>query len=253
MKSKKEVNKFMIDNLTDLINPDISLNGSSLSDEDLETKIDELSIKSKNKSIISDYILARDKKKDISNKLEPKEIKIKDITVNTKDFYSWFKEFGNLFENFSELEIKINGVRPEELICVSMQTHSGIIVNGYPQQRVEVIKNPDIYSVLDLKPIDLNFLTNGLFETTQHIEGIHHINSYACKSSLTNFYSILHEESIIPILELPKMKKSSDNYMFFIFDEELPIDDILIKPPDINMISSNYPPFKKIENDFKTN
>ena len=134
-----------------------------------------------------------------------------------------------------------------------MPVHGGTLVNGHPQRRIEFIRNPDKYFILNLEPVSLDFLTKGLFVTTQIVDENNFIISYGIRSSLANFYGIQYDNFVLPVIELPKMKRRSDIYDIFIFDEKISLDELLMLKPDTDMIGYNYPPFKKLdETNFKT-
>ncbi len=258
MEKEQKGDRDMDISLADLIKDNEIESESAIPDEsDITKEINEF-INTNTDDIISDYTLVPEGEneetfyKGFSSEL----LKSKTegfMTLDTINLYDWSKKFLNYLGDVTLLNMKAAGVRTNEMLCVTVPTNSGKDVDGVPERRIEFVRNANIYNVFDIKPENIFFFTNGLFNITYKLGKRQYLISYGTKSGLINFYGVGFKGMIIPILKLEKLKKRDSDFTIQIISSDIITDEIMKTNCNIEMLIYSYKQLSKSADEIKTN
>ncbi len=246
----------MTDNLASLIDDKlVSDVKPDVSDQEIIKDVDEF-IKS-NKgctNIISDFAHVFVEDQTEENMKQTHEIIAPDSTsrLSSINLYDWFQTYVSSFDDITELELKVDGIKSSEILCVAILTNSGTLVDGHPERRIEFIKNVDGYNIFNLTPKRFLFFTNGLFQIVYLLGDNEYIISYGSKSGLINYYARKVEGIYVPLFKMPKMKRKAQDYVVYRFSDKILTDDILKENPNIESFYYRYKKLSDIEEPLST-
>ncbi len=258
MEKDKKGDEDMDMSLADLIRDEEINSEPEIPNESIITEEINKFVNTNTTNIISDYTLVpEDKNQETYYKGFSSELlKSKTegfMTLETLNLYDWTKKYVNHLGDVTLLNMKAAGVRSNEMLCITVPTNSGKDVDGVPERRIEFVRNANTYNVLDIKPVNMFFFTNGLFNITYGIGKKQFLISYGTKSGLINFYGIDYKGMIIPILKLEKLKKRDSDFIIQIISSDILTDEIMKINCNIEMLIYRYKQLSKTTEEIKTN
>ncbi len=152
-----------------------------------------------------------DIKKEVIKQVEVQSI----ITDSSSDeievimLSKWFDENNINFDRVNTLKIRVRGVKPDErLLCSVLDPCNEIDEDGHPIRNLELIKDANIFPVLDLPGYDMDVYGNG-FQIMYAFDEDIILKCYGIKTGLIIIFCLNINNQLIPYNRIKLKKKDS--------------------------------------------
>jgi hypothetical protein len=135
----------------------------------------------------------------------PNEEKIDVIMLS-----DWFEENNENLDRVNRLKIQVRGVQPDErLLCSVLDPKGEIDEDNHPVRHLELIKDSNVFPVLDIPGYDMDVYGNGFQIMYSYNEDIV-LKCYGIKTGLIIVFCIPINNQLIPYKRI-KLKKRDTN------------------------------------------
>lgn len=190
IKIKKENDKEMNENLSQLVQNEILEAPPSFSEDDLILPQEEIV---KVADIIEDVIA------------EPQA-----RTVAITTLANWFEDNCANFENINQVKVLIRGIDPEKTIIMAVKDGSGEKdSDGNDKRMLRVFQDADELPVLNLPAISMDIFNNG-FRIIYSLDDNIFIKTYGLKTGLISVFCYLANDVLVPYAITRSKKKETE-------------------------------------------
>jgi len=121
----------------------------------------------------------------------------------------WFEENNTNFDRVNTLKIRVRGVKPDErLLCSVLDPKNEIDDDGHPIRNLELIKDANVFPVLDLPGYDMDVYGNGFQIMYAYGDDII-LKCYGIKTGLIVVFCLNINNQLIPYNRIKLKKKDS--------------------------------------------
>ena len=135
---------------------------------------------------------------------------VHDQVVNVIMLSEWFEKNNESLEKVNRLKIQVRGVQPDErLVCSVLDPKNIIDEDNHPVRHLELIKDANIFPVLDLHGYDMDVYGNGFQIMYSYNENIN-LKCYGIKTGLIIIFCCNVNNQLIPYKRIKLRKKDSN-------------------------------------------
>lgn len=121
----------------------------------------------------------------------------------------WFETNNSNFTRVNRLKIQVQGVKPDSrLLCSVLDPKGGIDEDNHPERNLELIKDANVFPVLDLPGYDMDVYGNGFLIMYSYQENIV-MKCYGIKTGLIIVFCVHINDQLIPYSRIKLKKKDT--------------------------------------------
>ena len=122
----------------------------------------------------------------------------------------WFEDNNSNFDRVNRLKIIVKGVEPyERLLCSVLDPKGGLDEDDHPIRHLELIKDANIFPVLDLPGYDMDVYGNGFQIMYSYGEDVV-LKCYGIKTGLIIVFCLAINNQLIPYNRIKLRKKDTE-------------------------------------------
>jgi hypothetical protein len=138
----------------------------------------------------------------------------------------WFEDNNENLDRVNRLKIQVRGVKPDErLLCSVLDPKGEIDEDNHPVRNLELIKDANVFPVLDIPGYDMDVYGNGFQIMYSYNEDIV-LKCYGIKTGLIIVFCLPINDQLIPYKRI-KLKKKDTNVVLVHPNREYVASNIL--------------------------